>query len=84
MNWTPYELGILLHYYCRAEEHEHAPIFESTIDKLISAGLMRHGIRQDDLLNWALTDCGKAFIELGLLQTQVPIQVWTMPVKEQL
>jgi hypothetical protein len=73
--FTPYELGIILHYYCRVDEHEQSPIFGETVLGLMSLGLM---MRSTDPL-YALTDRGRAFVEIGLLQTPLPVMRWVMP-----
>ena len=69
--FTPYELGIILHYYVSAEEHPPSPIFTASVNRLIQLDLM--------LPSFRLTERGKAFVELGLMQTLIPQQVWQMP-----
>jgi len=75
--WTPYELGIILHYYTRPVDHDHAPIFDSTVERLIDIGLLKRTGISDP--KYAITECGQAFVMMGLTRTPVPVQRWTMP-----
>lgn len=76
-HFTPYELGILLHYFVSPEEHPRAPIFEATCLRLMQLGLMTRDLRREPV--YGLTERGEAFITLGLLRTPIPEQVWQMP-----
>lgn len=77
--FSPFELSIVLHYYCRCDEHEsrHAPIFDSCVDRLVKLDLLARAANEFPSIK--ATERGKAFVELGLMRTLIPVQVWTMP-----
>lgn len=82
---TPYEIGVLLHYYCRAEDHEdidrQPPVWRPTILAFKAEGLLRDAVpdeRNGGNLTFTVTERGKAFCE-ALQRVPLPIQKWVMP-----
>lgn len=73
---TPYEIGIMLHYYAVAHDPKHidmsAPMWMPTIEQLTDAGLIKSNHNQKSLCSYALTDRGAAFVEKGLMQVKLP------------
>lgn len=79
---TPFEFGILLHYYCRAEDHEALslgqPILRETMGRLIvDLGLLAHDSPHEGC-TYQLTEKGRAFIDFALA-TPMPVQRWALP-----
>lgn len=76
---TPFELDILLHYYCIAGDCracvENVPIWAETRDKFLDQHLLELGKhpRQE---TYQLGDRGKVFIEHIL---SLPLPEWRMP-----
>lgn len=82
---TPYEIGILLHYYASARDpieckfDMRAPMWRPTIDAFIKdLGLMELE-RSEMPRTYRLTDKGRVYVEQGLMQVPLPIQSWRMP-----
>ena len=76
MNWTVFQLRILLHYFAFAGDFEEGnPAFrEGMCGELQEHGLLE---RADYAPLWRLTDKGRCFIEDGLLKT--PLPTWSIP-----
>ena len=77
---SPLEIGILLHYYACADDHEivskNPPIWESTREFMMSTGLLETNYRQGEFATYALGERGKVFVEY--LMT-LPLPEWRMP-----
>ncbi len=65
MSWTPYQIEIMLHYHCSAGPFARisAPAFHSTVDNLISLGLLKSD-GQDVPNCFDTTARGKALMEM--------------------
>lgn len=83
---TCYEIGILLHYYVKCEDHpdieRNPPIWRPTIDNFISHNLLEHNTRAaapgDVAPTYAVTERGRVFME-ALQGVPLPIKKWVMP-----
>lgn len=75
---TPYEIGVLLWYYARVEDHpdfdRKPPIWEPTIQSFFFSGLV--SIKGSPDVMFALTDKGMAYVD-ALQQVPLPVAVWT-------
>lgn len=77
--FTVYELEIVLHYYACSGEFPHSPIFERIAERLVGLGLITPTPPSSDGPKYAITEQGRAFVEIGLMSTQIPVQKWIMP-----
>lgn len=85
---TPFELNILLHYYCRADDWrngDHNKLAKDTIGRFLDLDLVKHSNfhieRFDDgslRARYALTDRGKAYVH-ALMNVPLPEQIWIVP-----
>jgi hypothetical protein len=81
---TPYELGILLHYYCRPVDHDDAlrnpPIWRPTIQRFLDAELLRVVPEANRDASWPrayeMTERGRVYC---VALQNVPLPVWRMP-----
>ncbi|ANL02678.1 hypothetical protein [Rhizobium phage RHEph18] len=73
MNWTPYEISVVLHHYVSSSPfpHKDAPIYRPTIDKLWSLGVL-------SITEMEVTELGKALIDQWL-RTPLPIVKYVDP-----
>jgi hypothetical protein len=75
VNWTPYQIEIVLHHYYSSEPFPRcdAPLYPSTRDDLVSVGVLewRHGIP------W-VTEKGKALVAMWCA-TPLPQQCFVDP-----
>lgn len=90
---TCYELGILIHYYGRADDHDdftrRPPVWQPTIDAFLDNGLLTLNQQIPTALDipqtiYALTERGRVFVEQGLQRVPLPVQRWVMPSREDL
>lgn len=72
---TPYELSILLHAYTTNAPwpDKSAPIYEDTLRKLMSFGLIAYvqnggGLQETDKLSF--------YLQEGVLKTPLPVEKW--------
>lgn len=86
---TPYEIGLILHYYYSAEDHEdiqrNPPVTRPTLLSFVEHGLLvyRHDSeRQVDDAMYAITERGTAYCK-ALQRVQLPIQIWIQPGEDQ-
>lgn len=65
MNWTPYQINIILHYHCGAGPWPqfNAPIFPETMSRLEELGLVQQ-IHGGAPALYRTTDKGKALIAM--------------------
>jgi hypothetical protein len=81
---TPYEIGILLHYYARAydpspEEFDmKAPAWRPTIDGFLNLELIKFD-QIETPRTYCLTERGRVYVEQGLMEVPLPVQSWHMP-----
>ena len=80
---TPYEIGVLLHYYARAEDHEdlhrRPPVWADTLTKFMAADLIRYLSERERAalypMVYQLTERGRAYCE-SLQRVPLPESVW--------
>lgn len=80
---TPYALGIVLHYYARADEHSDAMrnpnSWQDNVDRLVDMGLIRP---RRDTTNYSgtyeTTERGEVYVK-AVLALPLPVQAWVMP-----
>ena len=83
---TPYEIGVLLHYYARCDDHEDVrrkpPIWHPTIEAFIASGLLRYlpASERDDWVGatYEIGARGRAYCE-ALQRVPLPVQAWILP-----
>lgn len=82
MKFSPYELGILLHYYVSPTDYPYndAPIWPETVNRLRWLGLMAGNL--DTNSDHRLTPCGEAFVRLSLCEAPIPEQQWVLPARD--
>ena len=77
---TPFELDILLHYYCRGDDHrvvsENPPIWKETRQMFLDENLLRQRSHTERDNSYAITERSKVLIEHIL---SLPLPKWTMP-----
>lgn len=73
---TPYQIGILLHYYCRADDYDKpAPILRETLEGFIADGLLVEDAIGDR--RFEMTRRGVAYCE-ALQRVGLPESRWVM------
>lgn len=79
---TPYELGVMLHYYCHPgdspEVERKPPIWRPTINWLLAEGLLQVNADSSRDATYVLTDRGQFFCE-ALQQLPLPVHRWEIP-----
>ena len=85
IDMTPYEIGILLHYYASGKDPDEeqfdmrAPLWRPTIDAFIR-DLELMELEYGTLpRSYRLTERGRVYVEQGLMQVPLPVQSWHMP-----
>lgn len=75
MNWSPYEIKMVLHFYATAAAFENcsAPIYAPTIDKLVKAGVL---IKSED--TFGVTELGEALVKMWC-ETPLPVRTYVDP-----
>lgn len=73
---TPFEIGILLHYYSCADDHEHLLGSSEARQQLEVSGLVRQAV--GSARKFDITDRGRAYVD-ALLHVKLPVAVWVMP-----
>lgn len=79
---SPYELGVMLHYYAHIDDHEsfvrNPPIWKETHDRFIADGLLEV-TPKDEMRDAVLriTPKGRAFVE-ALQRVPLPRSVWVV------
>lgn len=81
---TPYEVGILLHYYSRVRDPDDyfpmsAPLWRPTIDRLIDLGLLEEETAEGRMRLWRLTDKGDCYVTQGVCSVPLPTPKWHIP-----
>lgn len=84
---TCYELGIMIHYYGRADDHDdldrRPPVWQPTMDAFVSQGLLELNQRvpppDTPQTVYVITERGRVFVEQGLQAVPLPVQRWVMP-----
>jgi hypothetical protein len=83
---SPYEIGILLHYYGTMHDHpdmmSNPPIWRPTIDRFIGEDLIRANTDDSVDRRYALTARGEFFVTHGLCELEPPRQEWVMVVQK--
>jgi hypothetical protein len=83
---TPYEIGVMLHYYVSATDHEDAernpPIWRPTIQRFLDDGLLKF-VAPDERdqrypTTYAITDRGRVYC-YSLQLVELPVAVWGTP-----
>lgn len=81
---TPYELGVLLHYYAHADDHpdlkRQPPIWEITITKFLAQALLVPHFSPDEP-DYRITERGSVYVG-ALEKVPLPVQVWVIPRQE--
>lgn len=81
---TPYEIGVLLHYYARVDDHpdiqRNPPIWRPTIDDFKAAKLLATRAAEDNRHEavYVLTSRGRAYMDV-LQAVPLPSLMWVMP-----
>lgn len=84
---TPYEIGILLHYYASnstdaPELKRGAPILAETIETFIARNLLERTDRADLCLPaYRLTERGRIYVE-ALQRVPLPERGWVVPIAD--
>lgn len=77
MGMSPFEIGILLHYYGCASDHPYMnnkpPIFDDTMREFVKDGLLEHGATENP--QYVGTKKLAAYVEY-LCSVQLPEQIW--------
>lgn len=81
---TPYEVGILLHYYCHARDpvdyyKMDAPMWRPTIEGFLQMGLLEAEKSEGRMRSWRLTDKGVCYVEQGICAVPLPEPKWHIP-----
>lgn len=78
MNWTPYQITIILHHYYSVAEYPRsdAPIYQSTVDDLIKSGVLTES--QVIKGEYGVTELGAALIKMWL-ETPLPVLKFVDP-----
>ena len=75
MNWTPYQIKVILHHHSSAAvfEYASAPLYRPTIDQLVSDGIL---FEDDGSLG--TTQLGNALVKMWC-ETPLPVRVFVDP-----
>lgn len=75
MIWSPYEIKVILHHYSSMATFENcdAPIYEPTVDKLLSMGVL---IEAEDA--FGVTELGAALVKMWC-DTPLPVRKFVDP-----
>lgn len=80
---SPYEIGVLLHYYSSACDHDdihkNPPIWRPTIEKFIADGLLESPGHDHWHRTYRLTERGKFYVVEGLCAIPLPTHKWEIP-----
>lgn len=80
---TPYEIGVIFHYYAKREDHPDVfikpPIWRETWDSFLKNGLLGVVLREKDSdPMYELTERGEAYVHM-LMSVPFPVLKWTWP-----
>jgi len=81
---SPYEIGVLLHYYgspedpCEDKFNMRSVLWRETIDAFIQNNLIETDI-SENTRTYKLTERGEVYVKDGLLMVPLPVQSWHMP-----
>ena len=79
---TPFELDILLHYYCRVDEHQvvydNPLIWPSTREMFLREGLLTTNVHESYTGSYKTTERAEVYIK-HILSLPLPVQKWEMP-----
>lgn len=83
---SPYEIHLLLHYYCRAEDHpdmqRNPPVWRPTIEAFLAADMLRVVPVDEQNLTYpmcyGLTSRGRFYVE-ALQRVPRPESRWYLP-----
>lgn len=80
MNWTPYQINIIMHYHCRIGPWPQysAPLFEPTVSDLVSMNLLGPIPQAEHIHAYETTERGKALVEMWC-STPLPEQKFFDP-----
>lgn len=74
---TPYEIDVLLHYYCRAVDHpdmeRNPPVWKPTILQFVGEGLL--AVATSKGMCYSLTERGQAYVD-ALQRVPLPRSAW--------
>ncbi|WP_376742465.1 hypothetical protein [Ensifer canadensis] len=75
MNWSPYQIKVILHHHSSAAvfEYASAPLYRPTIDQLVEAGIL---FEDDGSLG--TTALGNALVKMWC-ETPLPVRVFVDP-----
>lgn len=73
---TPLEIGIMLHYYCRADDYNDgdfsAPAVTEALDLFVEKELLKHNTIE---VAFEITEGGRMYVE-SLMKVPIPKKVW--------
>lgn len=78
---TPYEIDIMIYYYCRVDDHpdidRDPPIYQPTMAMFERDGLLETNPSKetDDDPQWRITPRGRAYVD-ALQAVPMPEQIW--------
>jgi hypothetical protein len=80
---SPYEIEVMLFYYCRTVDHEdvsrNPPVWRPTIEDFLCQGLLRNRLDNDTRdACYFITDRGRAYVE-HLCSVSIPVCKWVQP-----
>lgn len=80
---TPFEIEIILHYYCRADEYRDGEDFSAPAVRGILDNFLKQEVLalEDDAKReraYKLGPCGEAYVA-ALLALPLPVKRWVMP-----
>lgn len=78
---SPYEIGILLHYYAFSGDYpkRNGELFIPTMGKFYSLGLVDSG---EPERAWKLTEKGQFYVKEGLCRVSLPVSEWRIPYEQ--
>ena len=81
---TPYEIGILLHYYVSPvdpddEKYARNELWSNTIEWMMDGVVLLDFDKSENNRTYCLTERGRVYVEQGLMQVPLPVQSWHMP-----
>lgn len=75
---SPFEIGIILHYYVRGDDHPRLPDIQQTISEMVGNGLLEDETPSVNGPKYRLTEKGDVYA-VALTRVPMPEQRWVMP-----